>query len=241
MVKKLPTNEIIAQAKSLTYYVEHLVDPLDPECNQIFADWTDITEKYDFYDQRFEENGHVGLRDVEGNIRVPALYRDFDEVFELFDNRNLPVSAINDEGKAALVATDGTGSPLCPFVYDCITLIQHTPYYITEQQGKLGLMSSRGEELLPCTVDEIEYPVNGIFLTRTGNKWGFFCEYGRGFNVPCLYEKMEEYNGYVQGYLNNQAGFFDDKGQFIPENQLSEDQQANLLSLVPNIGMASFP
>lgn len=228
-----PTPEIIAQAKSLTYYVEHLIDPLDPECNGIFYDWCEITEKYDFYDQIFEENGHVGLKDVEGHVRVPALYHDFDETFDIFSCRDLPVSAINDEGKVALVTSDGTGTPLCDFIYDHILLSQGSPYYITMQNKKCGIMTSRGEALTPCIYDHIEDYNNGIFITQKDGKYGFFCEEGRGFTVPNLYDEIDEDNRYLYARLGNQWGYFDHQGHFLPKSQTPDPQQADALSIYP--------
>ena len=229
-----PTPEIIAQAKSLDHYVNHLVDPLDPEANDIFSSWYEITEQYDFYDQKFEENGLVGLKDIEGNLRVPALYSDYDEIFDIFAFRDLPVAAVNAEGKVALVAADGTGTPLCAFRYDHIVLDQDSGHYFyTMVNNKMGLLSRHGEELLPAIYDHIEFPNAGIYITQQEGKFGFFCEEGHGFTVPALYDEIDEDNAYLHARLGDQWGYFDTSGRFLPDVTVESPQQAGALRLTP--------
>ena len=78
-----------------------------------------IREKYEQYHEVFEEDGHFGIKDHQGNILIPAHY-DF--------LRTLPVIAQRD-GKMGLILPDGKETVVADFIYDDISLRDEPPYF----------------------------------------------------------------------------------------------------------------
>ena len=65
-------------------------------------------ERYDWFDTVFEEGGKLGLKDIKGDVVVPAKYDGFQERCHFLFARTVPRVALV-RGKAGLVKADGSG------------------------------------------------------------------------------------------------------------------------------------
>jgi hypothetical protein len=125
-----------------------------------------LLDKYNTFDIVFEENGKKGLKDIAGRVRVPALYEDFAETYSYHWGRSMPVAARNAEGKYALVAADGAGTPLCDFEYDYISYLRATNshYMCVKKSGDgvlKGILDGKGRLIVPCEMEKVyEYAFN---------------------------------------------------------------------------------
>ena len=76
-------------------------------------------ERYDWYDNIFEEGGKYGTKDVTGKVILPAQYDGIGELCHQIYFPKLPRVAVLD-GKRGLVKPDGSGEALTHFEYDTI-------------------------------------------------------------------------------------------------------------------------
>ena len=189
------------------------------EANADYEELQSLIEEYDYYDQTFEVDGKVGLKDVKGNILVPALYKDFPERYCSLFMRKRPVPVMGDNDKYALVSTDGTNTVLTPFEYDAIYHKEFTSYYIcAKREGDkvlAGLLGVTGEVLVPCEMDYFYESKNGIEAFKKADKYGFYAI--DGTYLPPMYDDIElQDDGYVKikagdkwGYLNSRCDVVD--------------------------------
>ena len=88
-----------------------------------------IREKYEQYHEVFEEDGHFGIKDHQGNILIPAHYDFLRTPYVYVDDlRTLPVIAQRD-GKMGLILPDGKETVVADFIYDDISLRDEPPYF----------------------------------------------------------------------------------------------------------------
>ena len=162
------------------------------EANADYEELQSLIEEYDYYDQTFEVDGKVGLKDVKGNILVPALYKDFPERYCSLFMRKRPMPVMGDNDKYALVSTDGTNTVLTPFEYDAIYHKECTSYYIcTKREGDkvlAGLLGVTGEVLVPCEMDYFYESKNGIEAFKKADKYGFYAI--DGTYLPPMYDDV---------------------------------------------------
>lgn len=113
--------------------------------------------RYDWRDQRFEQKGKVGAKDITGIVTVPPLYDDVKFLNHYFEDRSLrPVVAVIKD-KEALVSTQKLGWQLTDFVYDKIVPITEDRYYFQcWKDGKTGILERLGHVVVPVEMDEIE-------------------------------------------------------------------------------------
>lgn len=127
---------------------KYLAEEKYDEANKLQEEYYEIENEYDLFDQTYEEHGKLGIKDITGKILVPAIYSNYSELYSYTIKRGAPVAAQNDEGKFALVSTNGSGLPLCDFIYDLIVCKHYTSFYtcIKEVDGKrlFGLLTAKG-------------------------------------------------------------------------------------------------
>lgn len=220
-MKKEVTPEIIKRLNEISDAVcKLLVEENYDEANKLQEEYYKIESEYNLFDYTYEENGKMGVKEVTGKVRVPAIYRNFSELYSYTIKRNDPVGAQNEEGKFALVTTDGKGTPLCDFKYDLIECKHYTSFYTCckESEGKksFGLLTAKGKELVPCEMDVIYEIFNSIIVFGKDGKFGLVTCWG--LYVPPIYNELtEDEQGYVHADLNGQWGHISDEGGFIPD------------------------
>ena len=215
--KMVPTTEVVNQKLAILSQMNAaLQDQNYEEANAKLALSKALNEKYNFFDQVFEENGKQGVKDITGKVLVPALFSDFCETYHYDALRGKPLGALNEQGKCALVTTDGTGTTLTPFEYDAIHISAYDNYYISRQGDKRGVIQPNGTVVVPCIIDEIWEPVNGITLFASNGKHGLFTNWGT--YVEPVYDEIEEKDEKPYARLGDTWGYLDIEGQFIAEN-----------------------
>ena len=127
-MKKIATEEVV---KRVDFIVDRLSKAIDKEVplkrserEALYEEYNQLMESYDLFDQVFDEGGKKGVRNAAGKILVPALYKEFSEIYTYKRyGYIMPVPACDFSGKYALVKCDGKGTPLCDFEYEMIRFI----------------------------------------------------------------------------------------------------------------------
>jgi hypothetical protein len=193
-----------------------------------------LLDEYNTFDIVFEENGKKGLKDIAGRVRVPALYEDFTETFSYHWGRSMPVAARSAEGKYALVAADGAGTPLCDFEYDYISYLRATNshYMCVKRSGDSvlkGVLDGKGRLIVPCEMDEVyEYAFNFTPFEK-GGKYG--CVTDNGTFVPPLYDELEADESWLKACKDGVWGYIAADCSFIPEDDEDRYDSEDFLSL----------
>ena len=221
--KALPTSEII---NKFTTYNAEMNAALHRDnfnlANEYIEKMEALCEEYDFFDQEFTENGLTGLKDITGQVRIPALYKAIGDRYRYDHWRELPVPVMNSEDKYAIVKADGSGTPLCEFAYDYITCFPWTNHFRAHVGGKTTLLRPNGTELLPSKVDTIYEPFNHIIILEDEGKYGL-CTLGGDFVAP-IYDEIEpDENEKVQVRLGDTWGYLSYEGEFLPKPLSDED------------------
>ena len=212
-----PTPEIIARMDYIERYLNCIDESYD--CNELTAikhEQEELWRKYDFFDQTFTENGLVGIKDVKGNIRIPALYADIPYKFAYGTpvyHFSLPV--VNKDNKMGFASPNSNKE--CKFLYDEIYLVGH--YYIVRDEDKFGLNDCYGTSVLPCIYDGIEDPCGNVFVTEQDGMYGFYNAGGEGYISPCIYDETEEKCDEIYVCYKGVWGFVNADGNFIPEDE----------------------
>ena len=120
--KPKATKELAERLDNLNAEMEKLRDNTDQESEWRFMELgqehCDLISSYDWYDEKFEENGKKGLKNVKGEIVVPAIYDDFGMPGLYYMNTSCVPAQL--DGKMALVKRDGKGLPTTEFSYHYI-------------------------------------------------------------------------------------------------------------------------
>ena len=218
--KKQPvTAEIIDR---LDYILNELYQPeMDMDrMTALSSEQYAIEEQYDLMDVIYEVNGKKGIKDIKGNVRVPAFYNNFGALYAYTSFRNTPVIAQNEEGKFAIVKADGTGVAICGFDYEEIDIEPLSKLFVVRSGGKAALMNHQGQLVTPLELDKVYMymPINGLIEIQIGDKSGLY-DYCRKLYVRPIYDKIDEKDGKVYVQQGNRWGFVNsENGTFVDEN-----------------------
>ena len=126
-----PTAEIIREYDM----VDSELSGLDPswsseEANACIGKWDGLRDSYDWSNIEFIDpvTGKKGLKDLKGELIIPALYDAFSEPGLYTDDRKLIV-AIKD-GKYGILSCTGSAEIIVPFEYDHIASTVNYNEYI---------------------------------------------------------------------------------------------------------------
>ena len=158
------------------------------------------------YDSRWIiwKNRKAGLQGFAYNDGIPC---EFEEILITFDEkermeRPIPV---RKEGKCGLVLPDGAATPITPFKYDLLFREPYTDYvkYIAVQDGKYGIVNTRGEEVIPCILDNIfeRQDADGFIPIFKDGKWGICTD-----NDTFIFPKFDELAIRSEDYLRARIG-----------------------------------
>ena len=162
------------------------------------------------------------------------MYEGFAETYSYTFNRKKPVPAKNEQGKYALVATDGTGTPLCAFEYDYIEfMFASDGFYCCEKtiNGKtqFGVLNAQGELLVPCEMDVVHAISNSFSGIVKDGKIGLFTT--TGMYVAPVFDDLEEDGEFLKACKDGIWGYISCDGNFVPEDLTQELELDKLLSL----------
>lgn len=222
--KTLPTSEIINKFTTYNAEMNAAMNKGDFNlANEYIEKMEALCEEYDFFDQEFTENGLTGLKDITGQVRIPALYKAIGARYRYDHWRELPVPVINADDKYALAQADGTGTLLCDFAYDHIAFFPWTDLFIATVGDKGTLLRPDGTPHLPILIDKVYEPNNGIITIENEGKYGL-CTTSGDYVAP-IYDEMEpDDDDNVHVRLGDTWGYIGGDGEFLPEPLSDEDQ-----------------
>ena len=232
-MKKQGNAEIAARIDSLKQSLYNNSLSIE-ETEAVYAELDGLYKEYDLFDVTFEEDGCKGVKDIAGKVRVPAMYKEYPEVYSYAWGREMPMAAVNKEGKCALVAADGTGTALCGFEYDNISYMRGTNdmFLCRRNEGEVskeGVLNAKGEVIVPCKMDTIYEFANNFAAVKKGEKYGIVT-YSGAFIEP-VYDDVEEKDGYIMACKEGVWGYISEGGKFIAEDDEEAMRDENLLAL----------
>lgn len=185
----------------------------------------EFLDKYDIYTRRFYDYDEgrlwIGAVDAAGEVLVPAIYDNIGYIMPDHQRHNVVPAELN--GKMALVAQDGKGTPVTEFEYDDIYFL-HGPYYVLVKDGKKGLADTDGTIYLETDLDQIYAPIgyNLVPYMKDG-KYGFTrVDYGFRTDTEFDSYEVDEENRVLRVVQNGESGYVSHDGYFTtdPEEQI---------------------
>ena len=164
-----PSMEVIARIDEL----EAMLDLKDSNLTEAdYEEHANLVRSYDWYDEVFEENGKVGLKNVKGEVVVPAIYDGFAS-YESYFFPSVSVAAKKD-GKLLLVKRDGKGTPVSEAVFTHIERIGYSAIYAVcqEEGGKYCALMAGGEVFTPYEIERCYPLVDGCIIVEANGKYG---------------------------------------------------------------------
>lgn len=150
-------------------------------------------DQFDWFCEIFEEQGAKGMKDVFGNVIIPAKYDDIWNAPSYHYINSIPVIAEKD-GKVGLVRImNGEPREITAFEYDYAHTIDWTLYTIVRKPGsdKLGLVDFFGKLVIPVEMDKIyASAANGNIFVEKDGKQGVYDICLEGFAYP-VYDSIE--------------------------------------------------
>lgn len=147
-------------------------------------------DRYDWYDSVYEENGKLGLKDIKGDVVVPAKYDGFQMRCHYLFTHNVPrVATVN--GKAGLVKAYGNGEELTTFDYVSISYMIILPYFTLKKGEKYGIIHMDGRIIAPCILDEVCLPSGNCVVFKAGGKYGLVDSSCGDLYVAPQYDNIE--------------------------------------------------
>lgn len=235
-MKKTATKEIAARIDEIKSRIRATMNSNDPI--EVLVDAHDeletLLQEYNTYDIVFDEGGKKGLKDIAGRVRVPAIYEGFTESYSYNFNRKKPVPARNEAGLCALVATDGTGMPMCGFEYNNIEfMFASDGYYRCEKEidgkTKFGILNAQGELLVPCEMDVVHAVSNNFSGIVKDGKIGIITI--SGVYIAPVFDDLEEDGEFVKACKDGKWGYLGSKGEFVDMDDEENVDEVELLCL----------
>ena len=225
-VKPLATIEVLNRIKELNEKLNQLCAEKSYQelssdeqltWDSIYNERLAISDDYNWFDVPYKEGGRYGVKDVFGNVVVPAKFDDYVELFHYDFRRSAIPMVLN--GKTVLVKSDGSGEVVPNTEYDSIHYSAYTPYYRMWKDGKFGLMSCDGTVYVDCICDELFEPINDICLYRSGDKWGVLDIYGNVV-APKFDEIVEtDFDECVKVRVGDLVGYINKAGEFTQNEE----------------------
>ena len=229
------------QAERLDYLIaemKKMSESYSADCEATYMklgqEYSNLMSEYDWFDEIFEENGKKGLKNVKGEIVVPAIYDDYCMLEPYFLKSKAVGAKLN--GKMALVKRDGKGTPITEFEFKYIEPIIYTHIYAVckEEDTKHFALMNDGKVITPYELEDYEAPCDGAIILNANGKKGMllFEQYEPTYIKPEYDEIYDDGCGSqftfikdgVQGRVTLDRKFISDE-EF--EN-LSEEEQDDL-------------
>ena len=195
---------------------------------------SDYMNQFDWTDIPFEENGKVGLKDIMGEIAVPAEYDDFlftqDYILDPFS------VSVAKKGEYYGLVKRYSGVKLTEFKYDLIYppewQLHHFFFKIGGSQS-LGILSEDGQEVVPCIIDRYHTDFLSGMIFRSGDKYGFY-SYAYKLFVPPIYDDIifDDFNKPFIFVLNGVEGCITYEGRFYTREHLEKQEEDDSLEYI---------
>ena len=219
IIRQKPSQEIISR-------FEELNSASTKNYEELFA----LIDGYDWRDEIFDEDGKHGIKNVKGEVVVPAIYDGFYTI-ESFFQPSLPVVAIKD-GLCGLVKRDGEGTPMSEFAHSYMGRIFDTLVYTAVKPGDDNhfALSVMGEVITPYEIEKYYQPSDGCVILEANGKFGILdIEQGMVYVSP-EYDEIHD-QGYGDDFLfikDGVEGYVTLNGEFISKERyagLDPEQQ----------------
>lgn len=221
-----------ATAEMAQRYNEMLkIDMIELNSDQLATlneEYADMEENYDWYNYEFTDpiTGKVGVKDVAGDILVPALY-DGACYFEHYMGRPHAPHVMMRDGKCGIVAADGSGQEFTKFDYEYAVPINYTPFYAVWLEGDkhIGIITPNGTVLVGNILTKVYEPFGSCMVIERDGKQGVI-DLNTFQVVMPEYDEVEALpDEYVTFTLNGVQGRVDENGKFYT---LEEADQLDL-------------
>ena len=224
----------IEQVKQLDEMVSKMGTILESDYCEFYEEYNDLIASYDWNDIVFEENGKKGLKNVKGQVVVPALYDDFSDLAPYYEYPKRVIAYLN--GKVALVKRDGEGSPITDFEFSQMEHIPYSPFYAVlkeDDEAHFAIMMYDGKVITPYELETYCEAVNDAILLGANGKTGLLHYVGEIVYIKPQYDSIyDEGVGsdffFVKGGV---AGRLTLDGRFIPNevwDNLTDDEYDEL-------------
>lgn len=216
--KKVATQEIIEDIDSI---LQELDMPCEyEETSNLLEALAKYNTEYDLFDQTFEKEGKVGIKDINGKTIVPALYKGYPELYSYTTKRYEAIPAIDFNDKCGLIESNGSGKALTPFEYDMVLAKENTPFYccFKKRGDKIlcGLLGRQGEILIPCEMDIIYKDRYSTLSFCKDGKYGLLN--GDGAYYAPIYDDISiNDEGFINIKIGKKWGHMSEDGGFISE------------------------
>ena len=195
-----------------------------------------LIDSYDWFDEIFEENGKKGMKNIKGEVVIPAIYDGFNTI-ESYLRPSLPVVAIKD-GLCGLVKRDGKGTPMAEFIHSYMERVFDTPVYIAEKPGddKRFALSVMGVVITPYEIEKYYQPSDGCMIVEANGKFGILAMDQGMVYVSPEYDEIHG-QGYGDDFLffkDGVEGYVTLNGEFISKERytsLSLEQQDEYMEI----------
>ena len=219
IIRQKPSQEIISR-----------YDELNNAENKNYEELFGLIGSYDWRDEIFDEGGKHGIKNVEGEVVVPAIYDGFYTI-ESFFQPSLPVVAIKD-GLCGLVKRDGEGTPMLEFAHSYMGRIFDTLVYTAVKPGDDNhfALSVMGEVITPYEIEKYYQPSDGCVILEANGKFGILAlDQGYVYISP-EYDEIHD-QGYGDDFLfikDGVEGYVTLNGEFVSKERyagLDPEQQ----------------
>ena len=236
--KKKVTKEVLKEKERL----ESLLEKTDEPNPGLVGKVLDYEHEYDWRDRVVKVGDMAELRDVAGNIAVPAIYDDFvifpPTIYDNYPKMEIHVAIAKKQGLLGLVKRDGTGTPITEFIYETMEVIYETCghiLFLARRAGstKMTVIDSYGTTIIPEIIDAFASltPWLRYYRYKSNGKYGVQAEEPSGTNViPPIYDDIyaKEIGNYFVFVYNGQEGYVtaEEEGGhfFIPIEEYKEDK-----------------
>ena len=171
------TPEVVKEYEEILKVAKTLSNEDDKaQISVLFDRVNELEKNYDWFNFSFTDptTGKKGLKDVSGQIVVPAKFDDFAEFRSYIHFHYAPVIVING-GKFGIVRGDGSGQELCACKFDNIRSLVGTGLYMASWEGvtdRFGLITTNGNVICPNILTSYYEPFNGILIIESNKKLG---------------------------------------------------------------------
>ena len=173
-------------------------------------------------------NGGYGLKDLDGNVLVPANYDAFGFLPKLVDDYQRESVIAIREDRYVLVALDGSGKELTKESYDDIRLADNSKKnspYIYRKNGRKpwGLMDESGNEMCDNIIDNYVCSENSVMFESDELRGYWRFTKPNNIFLPPIYDDIEsdgEDNGVLIFTLNGKQGYVKYDGTFISLDEI---------------------
>ena len=219
---KLPPHDIAVEYRKLSQALFYDQSLGEEERDRLRIRKEELDKQYDFVFIPFTENGKMGLKCYTGEVIIEAKYDDFSLIYSPHED-DFPDKTIvaKKDGKCGIVAMDGSGKELTPFIYDVWKYCFDT--YLVGIGGKCGIIhENNGREVVPCEFDEIREGTEFWAIYRNGLH-GFVQYLGPGDNylvTDVVYSDSRfNENNNLTVKLGDSWGFIDENGKFTTDEE----------------------